>query len=157
VSAAEPSALIRGPGTPPKPPTGPPVPATGPSMPEPGLPKRPPHPSLAAQLRAIAHAMVTDGSDSGALLLAVEAAARRADHQAAEAEIWWGEAGQREDAVAQLQRVRSELDRIAGALPPVAGPNSQGERGAHWVIALVREALDGPGSGAVTPDGETAC
>lgn len=108
--------------------------------------------SLAADLRTI-RAHLPDIPQLATHLL--DAAIERADRERAQAQIWHGEAAQRENAVARLEVVRAELARAERMLPDPDGPGALYAQGGAWVIAQIRAALepDQAGQPAATLNG----
>lgn len=92
----------------------------------------PAHRTLAAELRWIRANLPADTPQ--AVTRNLDAAINRAETEATQAQIWRGEAADRENAIARLERLRAELERIALLLPPDA-------EGEHWVLDQITQAL----------------
>jgi len=102
--------------------------------------------TLAADLRFLSAGLPGDTPQTVTRLL--DAAVERADRERAQAQIWHGEAAQREAAVARLEVVRAELDRAERLLPDPDGPGALYAQGGAWVIAQIRAALEPDQAGA---------
>lgn len=100
--------------------------------------------TLAGQIRYIAERACLAIPDEVARLgvsLALEDAAQRADTDAREREIYYGQAADRERALALVQCVREELARLTRLLPDPHGPGAQYAEGARWVLDQITQAL----------------
>jgi hypothetical protein len=101
--------------------------------------------TLAGTIRYLADqvcAAVPDDARRLGLSLALEQAAQRAESDARQAEIHWREAADRERALALVQVVRAELDRLERLLPDPDGAGALYAQGGAWVIAQLRAALE---------------
>lgn len=99
----------------------------------------PAHRALAAELRWVRANLPDDTAQ--AVTRALDAAAVRAEREHTQAQIWHGEAQQREAAVALLERVREELARLTRVHADHGGPLDQYAGGARHVIAQITQAL----------------
>ena len=98
----------------------------------------PAHRTLAADLRFLRAGLADIPRNSARLL---DDAIRRAEHEHTQAQIWHGEAQQREAAVALLERVREELARLTRVHADHGGPLDQYAGGARSVIDQITQAL----------------
>jgi len=100
----------------------------------------PAHRTLASELRWVRANL--PGDTAMAVTRALDAAAERAEREHTQAQIWHGEAQQREAAQALLERVPAELDRLTRLLPDPPGDLARYVEGAAWAIGELRAALD---------------
>lgn len=89
--------------------------------------------TLAVDLRFIRAGLPLCTPRAAAGLL--DAAIARAEREGTQAEIWHGEAAQREAAVARIEAVRAELGRLGRLLAPQ-------DAGGRRVLKQIRDALD---------------
>lgn len=101
----------------------------------------PAHRTLAADLRFL-RAGLTELPQNSARLL--DDAIRRAEHEHTQAQIWHGEAQQRETAEALIERLRAELARLTRIHADHGGPLDQYADGARHVIDQITQALGEP-------------
>lgn len=98
----------------------------------------PAHRTLAADLRFIRAGLIELPQFSARLF---DEAIRRAEHEHTQAQIWHGEAEQREAAQALLERLRAELERLTRIHADQDGPLDQYAGGARHVIDQITQAL----------------